>query len=652
MATEVISREAQQEHPRWPVAATKVVRVDLGPAGAGQIVNVSYGGIRVKSLAPLRREAELPLRIEVPDAIPVQCSGVVVWSKPDGAAGLRFTKLSDDQKVVLGHWLAELEHTGGDRALQRDEFARTTTQIAAMKLNNADALRLIARRVVQVSSAAGVVIALGKAEHMVCLARLGDAPELGTSIRPGIGLVGECIRGRKMVSCHDAATDPRAGERKEGSELIVPLLVNGELRGLIQVLSPKAHAFDVKCMETVEKLADAAVFVTHNVMPQRRVANVTPIAKPVENVGSTIMKPSDSGKLKAFPVAVAPAIPPVTTSLEPLAVKPLPVVSVAEAPVEPIVASKPAPPISAPLVSSPVVIAPVPKIAAKTSAAKREYEFDMAEYAKARATTAARQAGHHAQPRFSVRWMIAVPLALAVVAVPLALYLRHSTPAVMASVSAPTVAPATAEPAAIAPVASAAREHAAVTLAPVAKPIPVSETTTHEAHEKKAALVETAQETKAKKEAAITEHEPVALAISSGVPIARHDDDTPDVAAPQMTMSGGTSLPGISLPTSSAHAPKLATPTAKPLTGGTLVQRVAPAYPTMALSGRVEGQVQLRAVITTQGVVEKIRPISGQPLLVQAAIDAVKRWRYDPFKSGGVPIEGEVSITLNFKIPR
>lgn len=82
------------------------------------------------------------------------------------------------------------------------------------------------------------------------------------------------------------------------------------------------------------------------------------------------------------------------------------------------------------------------------------------------------------------------------------------------------------------------------------------------------------------------------------------------------------------------------------------MQRVAPAYPTMALSGRVEGQVQLRAVITTQGVVEKIRPISGQPLLVQAAIDAVKRWRYDPFKSGGVPIEGEVSITLNFKIPR
>jgi TonB family protein len=189
---------------------------------------------------------------------------------------------------------------------------------------------------------------------------------------------------------------------------------------------------------------------------------------------------------------------------------------------------------------------------------------------------------------------------------------------------------------------------------PTAKPILVTETA---AHEKKAALVENkSSETKASKEAkaaAPAEPQPAPLMIASGVPVARQQDDTPDMpapAAPQLAMKATTTLPGISLPVTSA--PKPIAPTAKPLTGGTLVQRVSPVYPAIALSEGVEGQVQLRAVITAQGAVENIRRISGPPLLVQAAVDAVKHWRYDPFKTGGVPIEGEVTITLNFKIPR
>jgi protein TonB len=62
--------------------------------------------------------------------------------------------------------------------------------------------------------------------------------------------------------------------------------------------------------------------------------------------------------------------------------------------------------------------------------------------------------------------------------------------------------------------------------------------------------------------------------------------------------------------------------------------------------------VQLQAIVTSKGTVDKVRAVSGHPLLVQAATDAVKRWRYEPFKADGEPVDKEISITLNFKIPR
>jgi protein TonB len=279
----------------------------------------------------------------------------------------------------------------------------------------------------------------------------------------------------------------------------------------------------------------------------------------------------------------------------------------------------------------------------------------MSEYAKARRAIASRMPDHHSQPRRASAWMLAIPAAIVVVAVPLALSLRHSHPAVATTaMSSPVVAATTAQ--AIVPVAAApetaAPAHPMVAAASPVKPIPVTETTAHEAHEKKAALVEN-KSAKATKEVALVEPEAAPLMISSGVPVARHEDDTPDVPAPdapQMATTATTALPGISLP--AANTAKPMAPKAKPLTGGTLVQRVSPVYPQVAMAQGIEGQVQLKASITTQGVVENIRRISGQPLLVQAGIDAVKHWRYDPFKSDGVPIAGEVTITLNFKIPR
>lgn len=83
-----------------------------------------------------------------------------------------------------------------------------------------------------------------------------------------------------------------------------------------------------------------------------------------------------------------------------------------------------------------------------------------------------------------------------------------------------------------------------------------------------------------------------------------------------------------------------------------LIHDVAPTYPTEAGRARVEGTVVLMAVIGKDGTVRDVRVESGLPLLAQAAIDAVKQWRYRPYLLNGEPIEVDSQITINFTLSR
>jgi protein TonB len=82
---------------------------------------------------------------------------------------------------------------------------------------------------------------------------------------------------------------------------------------------------------------------------------------------------------------------------------------------------------------------------------------------------------------------------------------------------------------------------------------------------------------------------------------------------------------------------------------GAVIYKVNPQYPLAARSARVQGSVVMHAVVGTDGTVQQLRVISGNPLLVNAAMEAVKKWRYSPFLLGGKPVEGETTITVNFK---
>lgn len=81
---------------------------------------------------------------------------------------------------------------------------------------------------------------------------------------------------------------------------------------------------------------------------------------------------------------------------------------------------------------------------------------------------------------------------------------------------------------------------------------------------------------------------------------------------------------------------------------GHLINKVEPLYPPLARSARIQGQVVLTAIISKDGTIEDLRVLSGHPLLIQAALDAVRQWRYKPYLLNGEPVEVETTVTVNF----
>jgi protein TonB len=81
-----------------------------------------------------------------------------------------------------------------------------------------------------------------------------------------------------------------------------------------------------------------------------------------------------------------------------------------------------------------------------------------------------------------------------------------------------------------------------------------------------------------------------------------------------------------------------------------LIYDVPPKYPSEAGQARIEGTVVLVAVIGRDGSVQDVRVESGLPMLAQAAVNAVKQWRYKPYMFNGEPVEVDSRITINFAL--
>ncbi len=112
--------------------------------------------------------------------------------------------------------------------------------------------------------------------------------------------------------------------------------------------------------------------------------------------------------------------------------------------------------------------------------------------------------------------------------------------------------------------------------------------------------------------------------------------------------------PAVAEPAKAAAAPK---PIIRQKIGGNvqeamLISRVIPVYPVLARQARVEGKVVFAAVISVHGTIQSLKVMSGPALLVQAAMDAVKQWRYRPTLLNGDPCEVDTVIEVNFTLNR
>jgi TonB family protein len=82
-----------------------------------------------------------------------------------------------------------------------------------------------------------------------------------------------------------------------------------------------------------------------------------------------------------------------------------------------------------------------------------------------------------------------------------------------------------------------------------------------------------------------------------------------------------------------------------------LLDKVQPSYPEQALKAGLQGAVVLQAWIAKDGSIRDLKLVGGSLLLGQAAVKAVRQWRYKPYLRNGVAVEAETYVTVNFRLP-
>ena len=126
------------------------------------------------------------------------------------------------------------------------------------------------------------------------------------------------------------------------------------------------------------------------------------------------------------------------------------------------------------------------------------------------------------------------------------------------------------------------------------------------------------------------------------------DGGTGDGSREGVWRSINDSLSHVAPPPAPAPAPSVPQFRTSKILEGNLIRRVQPVYPPLARSARIQGPVVLFAVISKVGTIDNLRAVSGHPMLVRAAIEAVSQWRYRPYILNNEPIEVETQITVNF----
>jgi protein TonB len=83
---------------------------------------------------------------------------------------------------------------------------------------------------------------------------------------------------------------------------------------------------------------------------------------------------------------------------------------------------------------------------------------------------------------------------------------------------------------------------------------------------------------------------------------------------------------------------------------GLLIQKTTPLYPSIAKTARVAGTVVLQATISKTGSIQNLHVVSGPEMLRGAAMDAVRTWRYKPYKLNNEPVDVDTTVNVVFAL--
>jgi TonB family protein len=443
------------------------------------------------------------------------------------------------------------------------------------------------------TGATGAAIVLVRDGEMVCRASSGaNAPVLGAPLGSESGLTAECIKTRRVQRCDDAQEDPRAdaeASRRLGvrSVMILPLLQKGELAGLLEVFASRPGAFGDRDELTLEALA------------QRILNNLERASEPVSLARNAALPSSDSA---GSDVAKNPP-------------------GARVAPVVPISQAVPG--------DSRAGSAAKPNIweeadALREIAARRaRVGFDGASLALGAAVlVCALFLGTLVGVRLGWRRAAAMRGQVSKSVSGVGLNQRNSARNI------PTQSTTAQDTTSQNGVAQAGGEAGANAASRAAGSVSGSGGVAG-SEKKNPPAAEGTSAAKAKNSVA----PPGSLLVyENGKEIFRLPPTAEGEAA-------GTNETGAR----SAVAPDVA--------GGSLLHRVEPEYPEEARQQRIQGAVVLEVRIGRDGSIQDVKLVSGQPSLANAAIAAVKQWRFKPRMVQEQLVEMQTRITLNFRLP-
>jgi TonB family protein len=299
----------------------EVVTVNLG-SQTGLLVDVSAGGIAVQAVYPILPQASVDIGFRLPltgDWIEAVCQ--LAWVDKGSRGGLKFVRVGDGPRRRLDAWLSEhLEEagtvagavSGSEAAAEAVEavFRQAVNPVAAEKLAKADtgtpeqvsvsgaasvseALTHAVELARRLTGADGAAVVLRQPEGVFCRASAGEAPDVGSRLKPHAGFTAECLRTGGVVLSADVENDPRAHPAtakrlRLRSILIVPIRVQGSVVAAVEVLSSRPSFFDVAqaamLWPVTEMIGSALAPATPEPEEQPRMTRTAPEPAPAELV--------------------------------------------------------------------------------------------------------------------------------------------------------------------------------------------------------------------------------------------------------------------------------------------------------------------------------------------------------------------------------